>query len=144
MKIWLFLLCFAIPFLIRAQGITLSGESPSVQEPVTLVLEKPAREVWIEYRPNSQVVRYDTLRATQPATTFEWTPRKAGVVRLSTPGASRNVSVRFAGLSGSGLAVMIVAAILLFGGATFAFRILFKDERDKGVTDLDIDHLPDT
>jgi hypothetical protein len=76
---------------------------------------------------------------------FEWTPDRAGIVALNVPEqGSRNVSVRFQGVSTSGIVVMLVAGGLLFGGAAFAFRLLFKDEEEDGTMDIDLDHMPDT
>lgn len=132
-----------LPSLAPAQ-ISLSDKQPVQGEPVTITLAQPASELIVTYRPNSSVARMDTLRAEQPATAFLWTPRKAGVVSLSTATDSRNVSVRFQGLSGSGILVMIVAGTLLFGGAAFAFRILFKDEEEDETLDIELDHFPDT
>ncbi|MCB0581293.1 MAG: hypothetical protein KDD10_18525 [Phaeodactylibacter sp.] len=132
-----------LPWLAPAQ-IELSDEQPTQGEAVTINLEKPESMLVVTYRPNSSVARRDTLRAAQPAAAFQWTPRKAGVVSLSTASASRNVSVRFQGLSASGLLVMIVAGTLLFGGAAFAFRVLFRDEEEDETLDIELDHFPDT
>ncbi len=131
----------SLPFLLKAQ-IQLSTEEPIAGEAVTIQLESPASKLIVAYRPNSSVVRRDTLIMKEPTTTFEWTPATAGVVALSTPAASRNVSVRFRGFSWSGLLVMLLAGLILFGGVIFAFRVLFSDRQE----DIDIDPAvrPDT
>ena len=139
----LFLILCALPALAFAQ-IRLSEEQPVQGQPVTVTLAQDDSMLIITYRPNSSVARTDTLHAGRPVTAFRWTPRKAGVVSLSTSTASRNVSVRFRGLSVTGILVMAVAATLLFGGAAFAFRILFKDEEEDETLDIDLDHFPDT
>ncbi len=141
----IFFVLGALCCLMPLQGqIGISTEQPVQGETVTITLAEPDSMLIVTYRPNSSIARADTLRASKLTTTFEWAPRKAGVASLSTSRASRNVSVRFLGLSGSGIAVMIVAATLLFGGAAFAFRLLFKDEEEDGTLDMDLDHMPDT
>ena len=142
---WIALLLniIALPLLAFAQ-ISLSEKQPTQGEAVDITLEQPERLLVVTYRPNSSVAMRDTLRAEQPTTVFRWTPRKPGIVSLSSSAASRNVSVRFKGLSGSGIIVMGIAATLLFGGAAFAFRLLFKDEAEDGTLDMELDHFPDT
>ena len=138
-------LCLLAGFSLPAQ-IELSPDEPVEGELVTVTLDKPARELIITYRPNSSVIRRDTLRADAPATAFTWTPEQAGVVALAAGDATRNVSVRFRGWSWGGILVMIFAAGILFGGATFAFRTMFRDEEEDSTMDYDSSPLrhPDT
>jgi len=125
--------------------IKLSTATPEEGQTVKINLEQPDSMVIITYRPNSAVTTRDTLKATPLASSFEWTPQSAGIANLSTTNqGSLNVSIRFRGLSVSGIAVMIIAGGLLFGGAAFAFRLLFKDEEEDGTLDMDLDHMPDT
>jgi hypothetical protein len=138
--IYLFLLC---PFWADAQ-IQLSNEEPVAGETVTISLDQPETQVVIAYRPNSSVVRRDTLRSDAPASEFSWTPQKAGVVALSTTSASRNVSVRFEGFSYPGLIVMLLAGGVLFGGVIFAFRVLFSKTKPGEPIDFDPSTRPDT
>ncbi len=93
-------------------------------ESVTINLEQAQERLIVEYRPNSNIVTRDTLVSATPTKNFEWTPKKPGVVRLNTKDGSKNVSVRFKGLSVSGLLVMLLAGVILFGGAGLAFRSL--------------------
>lgn len=131
------------PFLLSAQ-IQLSNEEPVAGEPVTITLAQAESQVVVAYRPNSSVVRRDTLRADSPSTEFSWTPEKAGVVALSTASASKNVSVRFQGFSYSGLIVMLLAGGILFGGVIFAFRVLFRKTKPGEGIDFDPSTRPDT
>lgn len=125
--------------------IQLSTEKPTEGEPITITLEKPAEMLVVTYRPNSAVTHRDTFRIAPATRIFEWTPDRAGIVALTVPDqGSKNISVRFQGLSISGIAVMIIAGALLFGGAAFAFRLLFKDEEEDGTLDMDLDRMPDT
>lgn len=141
-----FLILFlAVSFSLPAQ-IRLTEEPPVAGRENSITLEEPATEVIVTYRPNSAVIRRDTLRAPQPVTAFTWTPGRAGVVNLQTATASRNLSVRFNTFSWAGLVVMIAAAVVLFGGAGLAFRILFRDEEEDTSLDYDsgLNHHPDT
>lgn len=137
-------LCLSCWISGQAQ-IQLSTETPTEGERITVKVEKPAKELVVTYRPNSAVTHRDTFRLNPAAKVFEWTPDRAGIVALSVPEqGSMNISVRFQGVSTSGIAVMLVAGSLLFGGAAFAFRLLFRDEEEDGTLDIDLDNLPDT
>jgi hypothetical protein len=140
--LFIYLLCLC-PFLADAQ-IQLSNEKPVAGEAVTISLDQPETQVVIAYRPNSSVVRRDTLRSDGPTSEFSWTPQKAGVVALSTSSASRNVSVRFEGFSYPGLVVMLLAGGILFGGVIFAFRVLFSKTKRGEDVDFDPATRPDT
>jgi len=132
-----------LPILLTAQ-IELSNEQPIAGELVMIRLDQPESQLVIAYRPNSSVVRRDTLIANTPTAEFEWTPEDAGVVSLSTASASRNVSVRFRGFSWEGLIVMLLAGGILFGGVVFAFRVLFSERASGQGIDEDPTMRPDT
>lgn len=136
-KTTLFILVLLLGHLPLSAQIKLSTDKPVEGETLTITLNQPVRELIITYRPNSSVIRRDTLRADTPATAFNWTPEQAGVVALAAGDATSNVSVRFQGLSWGGILVMIIAAGILFGGATFAFRTMFRDEEEDGTMDYD-------
>jgi hypothetical protein len=96
-------------------------------EKATLTFDAPVESVITTYRPNSAIPIVDTLTV-GGFTSVRWTPERAGVVRVSVPGGpSRNLSVRFAALPVSGLFVLIVAGLILFGGAAWAMRKLLSD-----------------
>jgi hypothetical protein len=89
-----------------------------------VTLPAPTDTLLATYRPSTSIAHVDTLVGAQ-----QWTPTEAGVVALSTPGGdTQNVSVRFARTPLAGLAVLLVAGLILFGGAGFAFRKLFEDD----------------
>ncbi len=133
-----------IAFLFSVDGLTaqiaLGSEPPVAGRANTIILREPASEIVITYRPNSAVVRRDTLRADPPATAFTWTPGRAGVVKIRSNTGERNVSVRFNDFPWGGLLVMVVAASVLFGGAGIAFRILFQTRKQP----LEMENYPDT
>lgn len=90
------------------------------------------------YRPASNTVHRQELTPVDASGTVLWTPTDAGPVTLqvwppgSDPSADRQpattltVAVRFGTFPPSGLLIMIVAGVLLFGGAIAAFWILLQ------------------
>jgi hypothetical protein len=136
-------LLIGLPVLLSGQ-IELSAEPLVAGREATVRLGAPDSILIIAYRPNSSVVRRDTLRAAEPVAAFQWTPEKAGVVALSTSTDARNVSVRFRGFSWKGLTVMLLAGTILFGGVIFAFRVLFREEESGQSIDVDPASRPDT
>ena len=132
--------------------ITLSNMAPKVGEEITIDVGTPVDTLVITYRPNSSVVKTDYVVNNTPGTQFTWASKSAGIVNLSytdrTGGSpttvSQGVSVRFNGLSAPGLIVMLLAGVILFGGATLAFRTLFRDAEEDGTLDLDPDKFADT
>lgn len=85
------------------------------------------------YRPNSETAHTERIGVTGPDGSLSWTPADAGVVTLQAAGeegaaplAQAQVAVRFGGFPPVGLAVMIFAALLLFGGAALGFWLLLR------------------
>jgi hypothetical protein len=127
----LLLLCLlfsAAPALGQAAtSISVSPERIVAGEKATLTFDAPVDAVVTTYRPNSAIPIVDTLTV-GGFTSVRWTPERAGVVRVAVPGGpSRNLSVRFAALPTAGLFVLIVAGLILFGGAGWAMRRLLSD-----------------
>lgn len=101
-------------------------------------IAQPGVVVEVLYRPNTQTSRTETLAPTDARGTTSWTPSDPGLVTLTAsrelPGgevktvASRNVAVRFGGFPPSGIAIMLIAGLMLFGGALFGFWLLMKDD----------------
>lgn len=97
---------------------------------------RPVRAAVVEvvYRPNSQTVHRAELAPTGEDGTTAWTPEYAGIVALTAHAgaaggptvASAQVAVRYGGFPASGLAVMLVAGVLLFGGALLGFVELMR------------------
>lgn len=124
-----------VPALAAGLELSVSEEYPLRGESVRLILTgegaDAARTVSVTYRPNSQTAHEDTLAVDGPE--LDWTPRDAGIVRLVVRDASgavltnRHVAVRFGRFPPSGLAVMLVAATLLFGGAILGFVALLRE-----------------
>lgn len=157
MKPLLAIAVIVVAFFAPARGaspsIQLSDESPVVGQAITVTLPVAVDTLTVTYRPNSSVATTEYVVNRPAASTFQWASRNPGLVELSYPDRSsasgparvkHNVSVRFAGVSVSGLAVMFGAGIILFGGAAFAFRTLFRDTAPGERPDLDPEQLPDT
>lgn len=129
-------------------GIDVSNPAPEVGEKLTLTFDDEVDTLVVVYRPNAAVAKTDVIPISPASKTVEWSPENAGVVALSYAAAgnsaTRNISVRFAGVSYPGIFVMILAGVVLFGGAITAFRTLFRDEEEDGTRDLDPSQLPDT
>ncbi|WP_143473236.1 hypothetical protein [Flavilitoribacter nigricans] len=133
-------------------SIEVSNHSPEVGETITLTFSAPVDSLTVTYRPNSSVSKTEVLVNNPPATSMEWASKEPGLVSLSyldrsggdAQSVRQDLSIRFEGLSGSGLAVMLFAGIILFGGATMAFRTLFQ-EQDEGRPEVfDPEEMPDT
>ncbi len=133
------ILCIAAPTVCLAQ-ITFepmpvpagpdSPKNPVVNQPVRVTLDSPAETVTVVWRPNSAIP--DTLVLPVSGTEFEWTPTRSGVARFVVTGPSgttaQNVSVRYDKYPGTGIFVLIMAALILFGGAGFAMGKLMGGE----------------
>lgn len=140
-KVFYIIACMISSCLLSAQ-ISLSEEILVKGTPVKIMLKNPVDTVIVNYRPNSQVTKTIYLIG-KKGTTFDWIPESAGVVALQAGDQSTTVSVRFPGASKSGIAIMLLAAVILFGGATFAFRLLMHGKPVESI-ELDPEHMPDT
>ncbi len=123
-----------------AQPITIMPEIPVLGQESTLRFGMPVDTVFVTYRPNSSIAARDTIRI-GGFDSMKWMPKQAGVVQIGLPGgASQNVSVRFTEPPVSGIFVLILAGLILFGGAIFAMRALFSD----GAPLIRPEDIPDT
>lgn len=131
-------------------SIDLSNDLPVAGESVRITTSEPVDSLRIVFRPNSSLSRTVWIVNDPAGTAFEWTPPDPGLVQLSYlpesggVAVTRNVSVRFQGLSVTGLIVMFLAGTILFGSVAIAFRTLFRDESEDGTPDFVPEELPDT
>jgi hypothetical protein len=123
--------------------INLSNEYPLIGEEVVITVSNDELELLVTYRPNSAISQMDTLKRESPTAEFYWDPVSAGVVNLSSGDISKNVSVRFEKVSTGGILVMLIAGIILLGGATFSLIAMM---RKKSIEELskELEHRPDT
>lgn len=120
----------------QAGTIQLSEKYPEKGQPTHITLEADdapvaGAMVKVHYRPNSETTVTQTLGPSDTAGGVEWTPDDAGIVTLEAqregaeaPFATRNVAVRYRGFPAQGLMIMLLAGVLLFGGAAFGFVML--------------------
>lgn len=90
--------------------------------------------VQIEYRPNSSTARTETLEPTDQSGMTAWTPRDAGLVRISVTGpegtiATTAVSIRFTRFEAGGIGIMLFAGLFLFGGAGYGMWLLMREQK---------------
>jgi hypothetical protein len=101
------------------------------------------------YRPNSETASTETVGTLDSAGRIAWTPTDAGIVTLAVhpaPGegeadatlATTDLSVRYGGFPPAGLAIMVIAGLLLFGGAGLGMALLLSGP------DLPVDEPPST
>lgn len=117
--------------LAAEPGISLSDRFPTAEKATTIVVPPHAEEVEIIYSPGSKIARTEVV-AVEPLAAGEptqvvWRPQRPGVVQLSAGGESIKASIRFDGIPASGIAIMIIAGLILFGGASISLRALVSD-----------------
>lgn len=136
--------CLLLALLLASSAqaqISLSSEPLVRGQAVTVSLGAPSDSLVVTYRPNSGISVSETLPVT--GSTAQWVPSRAGVVSLeAADGTSANVSVRFDRTPISGLLILILAGLILFGGAAFAMRALLSG--GPPATADSIEHWPDT
>ena len=112
--------------LVHAQDVlSVEPELPSVGEPVRITFSEPVETVDVTYRPGA--ISAVTESFTPGGAVFEFTPDRAGVVSVVSGDAAQSLSVRFRSAPLSGLVVMVLAGLILFGGAAIAMKALLAD-----------------
>ena len=120
------LLAVALAVSASAQDVvSVVPDAPTRGEPVTVTFSEPVDSVTVTYRPGAVTATSETF--TPGTAAFEFVPEKAGVVSVAAGGASQSLSVRYVGVPLGGLVVMILAGLILFGGAGIALRALLAD-----------------
>lgn len=114
----------------RAAEIELPA-GPLVQGTPVEVRASGATVLDVTYKPGSELSHTETV-ALGPEGSGTWVPQQPGVVVLTAGDATRRVSVRFASVPWSGVAVFTIASTLLFGGMGLALARLMQS-RDEGL-----------
>jgi len=131
-----------------AQGMAIQAddERPLRGQAVRLTVTEDGRpaagaEVTALYRPNSNTEHRSELAAVDSSGTVLWTPEYTGPVTLEVrpagaepgpdgapvpPVATLTVAVRYGSLPASGLFIMVLAGVLLFGGAAVSMLLLLR------------------
>ena len=119
------LVVWAAPPALGQSVVSVEPAAPTVGEPVRVTFSEPVDSVTVEYRPGAVSATTETF--TPGSATLEFTPDRAGVVSVAVGEASQNLSVRFRSAPLGGLAVMVLAGLILFGGAAVSMRALLSD-----------------
>ncbi|MHC4944563.1 MAG: hypothetical protein ACYTG7_16215 [Planctomycetota bacterium] len=115
-------LVFADPVLVKGEAHVLS-----------LTVDVP-EEVFLSviYRPNSATEMKEDPAPFSEEGMITWTPQAAGIATLTVlDGAgetitSEDVSICYSGIPASGILTMILAGVLLFGGAAFSLTMALR------------------
>ena len=135
----IFLILLSLPATVLAREITLSTSPPVEDEALTLILvaeDAPACRLKVIYRPNSETAKEEEVGAFRGDGTIQWTPSAPGIASLQAVGpdnevlVSENVAIRFSGIPAYGVLVMVLAGILLFGGAGVSLRLALRESLD--------------
>lgn len=124
MRLFLVFLVLAAP-LAAQEVVSISPVQPTRDEPVTVTFSEPVDSVTVTYRPGAITAHSESFAP--GSAVFEFTPTRAGVVSVASGDASQSLSVRFRGAPVSGIAVMVLAGLILFGGAAISLRALLSD-----------------
>lgn len=107
--------------------------------------ERALKEVKLEestvtatYRPSSETAATEDLGTLDASGQVAWTPTDAGIVTLAVHPAegegepdatlaTTDLSVRYGGFPPAGLLIMVIAGLLLFGGAAVGMALLLRD-----------------
>lgn len=122
-------------------SIEVADTYPLFGEPVTITITDDgvpvgSATVSAEYRPNSRTMVAEPVGTTDAFGNVEWTPSDAGLVRLTATAAdseeasaSKAVSVRYVSFPLEGILTMLIAGIILFGGAGLGMSVLMREEK---------------
>lgn len=125
MRLLPLLLVLAAAPLAAQDVVSVTPELPVRSETVRVTFSEPVDTVRVTYRPGAITAHTETF--TPGSAVFEFKPTRAGVVSVAAGETSRSLSVRFHGAPVSGLVVMGLAGLILFGGAAFSLRALLAD-----------------
>ena len=109
--------------LSASAQITPSTDAPVVGRPMMLTFDAPVDTLKVTYRPNSVAAFTDEI-VLGGATETEFTPAHPGIIQVAAGDEKKSLSVRFVSPPISGILVMLLAGIVLFGGAALSMRML--------------------
>jgi len=142
-------LIFVLANNAYAQEIQILKEYPTVDETIEVKITNSENlpegaEILVVYRPGSETEKNTYLGPVSLDGKFIWTPENPGIATIKAgvrippvnqddketfeAAVSKNVAICFAGLPGIGIGVMILAGILLFGGAAISLVIALRDK----------------
>jgi hypothetical protein len=132
----LILLSFAVPAL-AGPTLILEEEFPTKGQAVDVTLsgvDDPTQiSLKVIYRPNSATERKVFVGTFSESGTLAWKPQSPGITTLEAQDqagkkvASKNVASKFPSTPVSGVVVMLLAGMLLFGGASYSLSRALKE-----------------
>jgi hypothetical protein len=123
------------PAKTRAPAVSTSDRFPVVGKATSVTTGPEADSIELLYSPSSEVEARQSVpirkltppEADKPYHTA-WIPERAGVVALTAGGTTVNVSVAFDGIPIGGIAIMLIAGLILFGGTFVSVRSLLTPD----------------
>jgi len=132
LRVGALVLLLALAARAGALSIELGAPNPTEGMPAVVSLAGAEADasyrLVVVYRPNSRTEEREEIGLLGPGGEVSWTPKHAGITRLSIEGTggeevvSRNVAVRFRSPPALGVIIFLVAGALLFGGASLSMR----------------------
>ncbi len=123
-----------------AEGtLSLSEPYPKVGKKIEIRLEgvsEPAKEsLWVVHRPNSQTAETLEVGPFDDEGKIWWIPEAPGIANLTNRDpesgdeemVSMSVAICFSSTPAWGILVMVLAGLLLFGGAGVSLRLALKE-----------------
>lgn len=134
-----FILAIAAGSAAGQGTLDFNGQEPEEGKPMTVSLtgaEAAGASLAVLYRPNSATEKYDEAGpfVLDEAGRVEWTPRFPGIATLTVTDsqaqvlAAKDVAIRFSAVPVAGITVMILAGILLFGGAGYSLVLALRQQ----------------
>mgnify|MGYP006892259022 CR=1 FL=1 len=120
-------LLLSIALALPARGQFLADNATvTVGKPVLVRIPPGAETLRVTYRPGSQRAATDVL-PTHGRPAIVWAPVRTGLATLAVPdGPAQNVAIRPATMRSDGVAMLLLAGLILFGGAARAARDLSR------------------
>ncbi len=117
--------------------LSLDADFPEVGKDQTVALSgadgSEHLSLWVVYSPNSETQAEEEI-GPFPGAEITWNPTRPGIATLSARDddgntvASLNVAILFSSTPVSGVLVMFLAGVLLFGGAGLTLRSVLRTE----------------
>lgn len=122
-----------------AHEIRINMEYPEVGAPVEVFVKGQGLDktsLFVKHRPGSETEEELLIGRLDDSNKMEWIPKDAGIARLVLRDdkggdlASKNTAICYSGIPILGVGVMVLAGILLFGGAAISLSIALQEKLD--------------
>lgn len=136
------LLCLTSAFALAAVNV-LDGPGVQGQELHVQLTDSEGerlahQEIQATYYPATELSETDTACVTNETGRCFWTPKKAGLVRLTSGAEELVVAVRYPSIPWSSVGIFALAGFVLFGGLMQSVRVMLRprssEEDDKSAS----------